>query len=119
MANITLRDFYDMVGGNYEDVVGRLIKEDRIVKYLNKFKDSSDYDQMIEAIENKAWETVFRISHNLKGMCQNLGLDSLARVSSDLCEQVRHGAPAVDISTYVEAVADEYAKNIGAIHFLH
>ena len=88
MANITLRDFYDMVGGSYEDVVGRLMKEDRM-------------------------------SHNLKGMCQNLGLDSLARVSSDLCEQVRHGAPAVDISTYVEAVADEYAKNIGAINLLN
>lgn len=118
MADITLREFYDMVGGCYEDVVGRLMKEDRIVKYLNKFKESSDYDQMMEAIAAKEWEIVFRMSHNLKGMCQNLGLDSLARVSSELCEQVRHGAPTVDIKPYVEAIADEYVKNIGAINLL-
>lgn len=119
MTGVTLREFYDMVGGNYDDVVGRLLMEDRIVKYLKKFKDSSDYDQMIAAVEKQEWDVVFRMSHNLKGMCQNLGLDRLAGVSSELCEQVRHGAPTVDIKPYVEATTEEYDKNVGAIGLLN
>ena len=118
MASVTLREFYDMVGGNYDDVVGRLLMEERIAKYLKKFKDTSDYDQMIAAVENQEWEIVFRMSHNLKGMCQNLGLDRLAKVSSELCEQVRHGAPTLDIKPFVEATTEEYVKNIGAIGLL-
>ena len=72
-----LRDFYNEIGGNYDEVIGRLMNEKRIYKYLFKFKDNVDYQGMLDAIEEKNWETAFRFSHNLKGMGLNLGLGEM------------------------------------------
>lgn len=110
-----LRQLYELAGGKYEDVLGRLMDEARIKKYLNKFVITSDYADMMEAVTAGDWQTAFRTSHNIKGMCLNLGLNNLAKASSDLCEAVRHGAPQGDISELVSAVEREYAKNVAAI----
>jgi HPt (histidine-containing phosphotransfer) domain-containing protein len=66
-------------------------------------------------LENKDYEIAFRMSHNLKGVSLNLGLTNLQKASQELCETVRHGEPATDISGLVTKVTEEYNKVVDAI----
>ena len=112
---MTLREFYDMLGGDYAGTLGRMMKEDRMKKYLLRLPDSKDYTDCLNAFEAKDYDLAFRASHNLKGMALNLGLTKLAESSSELCESVRHGAPAGDVSDLIEKMKADYEETILAI----
>ena len=115
---MTLQEFYKEVGGDYDGVMGILMKEERIYKYLFKFEGSDDFSCMNDAIAAENYEDAFRYSHNLKGVCLNLGLGALATTASELCEKFRHGAPEEDVSKLQEIVAANYEnviKNIGIL----
>lgn len=115
---MTIRDFYQAAGGSYEEAIGRLMTDARILKYLRKLPQMADYTDMINAIGAEDWETAFRASHNLKGMCLNLSLGRLAESSSALCETMRHGKPTVDITALTEQVKKDYAKVLAMIDTL-
>lgn len=115
---MTLQEFYESISGDYEGVRTRLIKDDRIIKYLKKFRDSEDYQNMIKGLEDGDYEIVFRMSHNLKGMSLNLGLTDLQETSHALCEATRHGKPDIDIEPLVEAVKESYKKTLDAVNEL-
>lgn len=102
-----LKEVYQKVGGDYNAVMDRLLTEDRIKKYLLKFRDSASMDLITKPLEQEDYETAFREAHNLKGMCLNLGLDRLAKSSSDLTELLRGGKPDGDISAIVDTVTDD------------
>lgn len=110
-----VKEFYLVTSGDYEGTMSRLMTEERIMKYLRKFKDSTEYADMVKAIEAKDWELGFRGSHSLKGMCANLGLSKLQNSASELCETMRHGAPEVDITPLLEQVRTDYDEVIANI----
>ena len=112
---MNLIEFYDVVGGSFDDVMGRLMKEERITKYLAKFIDSPEFDNMLAAYEAQDWETMFRESHSLKGMAANLGLENFREAVSNVCETVRHGAPETDITELLDKAKTEYEVAIDAI----
>lgn len=112
---MNVKEFYLQTGGNYEEVLGRLIKEERIVKYLRKFADGNDCKLICEAFENRDYEAAFRNVHNLKGVALNLGLTNLQLAASDLCEEVRNGAPNKDVSGMIENVVKVYTSDVEAI----
>ena len=115
---MTIRDFYTEVGGSYDEVMGRMMTEKRICKYLVKFLSVEDYDILMRTVAEQNWTDAFRAVHNLKGVSLNLGLGRLAAASGDLCEEIRHGAPARDITGMVEAVTVEYQSARKAIEAL-
>lgn len=100
--------FYLVVNGDYVEVFGRLGNDERICKYLRKFAETTTYDEMMNALSEKDWETAFRASHNLKGMTANLSLTALYRSSSELCENLRKDAQKVDLTPLVQAVTQDY-----------
>lgn len=112
---MTLQECYEAMCGDYAGVMSRLMKEERILRFLGKFKD----DAMLEPLENslaeKNYEEAFRAAHNLKGVCMNLGISKLAASSSELCETIRHGEPTVDITPYLEAVREDYALTMQSL----
>ncbi|MBQ0012874.1 MAG: Hpt domain-containing protein [Clostridiales bacterium] len=112
---MTLQDFYLTVGGNYTEVIDRLLDEQRVLKYLRRFKTTPDYDEMLQAIEAEDWETAFRSSHSIKGMALNLCLGNLAKSSSELCETMRHGAPTVDIAPLLDDMKEKYQEALDQI----
>lgn len=112
---MNVKEFYSLVGGDYEDCLSRIPKEEKIVKFLRMFAGSDEYDNMMKAIEAEDWTTGFRGSHSMKGMCANLGLSKLRESSSELCETMRNGAPTVDIGPLVEEVRKDYEKTVAAI----
>lgn len=113
---MNLREIYNMMGGDYDDVLERLMSEERIVKYLNKFKENTDYADLVRTLGDKDFETAFRHSHNLKGMCLNLGMTQLYQSSSALCEILRCGAPAIDTTPLLNDVKRDYDRVIDAIN---
>ncbi len=111
---MTLRECYEKMGGNYEDVISRLTKEERIAKYTVKFLEDTTFQSLCEAREIKDHEAVFREIHTLKGVSQNLGFTRLYEVSHEMTEAVRGGVELQDESLY-EAVRTVYFETIDVI----
>ena len=78
---MTMRECYEVIGGNYEAVLGRLHSEALIQRFTLKFLEDQSYLQLKQALENKNFEDAFRGAHTLKGVCQNLSFDRLYEVS--------------------------------------
>ena len=86
---MTMRECYEAIGGNYEDVLGRLHSEALIRRFTLKSLEDQSYIQLKQALENENFEDAFRSAHTLKGVCQNLSFDCLYEVSNDLTELLR------------------------------
>ena len=78
---MTIQECYEAIGGNYEDVLGRLRSEALIRKFTLKFLEDQSYPQLKLALKNRNYEDAFRSAHTLKGVCQNLSFDRLYEVS--------------------------------------
>lgn len=112
---MTLQEFYTVIRGNYDAAIQRLLKEERIVKYLRKFAENGDYDNLLAALQEKRYEDAFRFSHNLKGMSLNLELTELCRTSDALCNLFRDGKTTDDYQNELDAVTVEYKKIVDAV----
>jgi HPt (histidine-containing phosphotransfer) domain-containing protein len=106
------------MNGDYEGVKGRLLTDERIKKYLIKFSNATDYQQMVDAIEKDDYDLAFRMSHNLKGVSLNLGITQLQKTSEVLCEEYRNGKPQNDVTGLLQAVTDAYHATLDAIQGL-
>lgn len=115
---MTIKECYAMMESDYEDVIARLSKDERVEKYLRKFLVSTDYSDLVQAVADKNYEDVFRFSHNLKGMGLNLSFTKLYTSASELCENVRGGAPKADCEPLMAKVMADYNQVINAIKML-
>lgn len=104
---MSIKDFYEKTGGNYDSIVSALGKEERVYKYLIKFSQADTVDKISTALVNKDYEGAFREAHNLKGMCLNIGIVSLQKLSSNLTESLRNG-PTGEEENFFEQVSREF-----------
>lgn len=104
---MNIKEFYQAVGGNYDNVLICLGKEERIRKFVRKFPESDTVVQIKDALNKKDYESAFREAHNLKGMSINIGLVNLNKVSSDLTESLRNG-PKGNVNELFQKVESEY-----------
>lgn len=88
---MTIQECYMALGGNYDDVLGRLRSERLIQKFILKFVDDGSYKLLIDSLGSGNNDEAFRAAHTIKGMCQNLSFDRLAISSSELTEALRSG----------------------------
>lgn len=109
---MSVEELYAVLEGDYTGTMARLMKEDRIKKYLGKFIDATDYSEFLGNVEKENWPEAFRNIHTLKGVCLNLGLSKLADVSSAMTESIRNGAPTEDVTGLIEDVKTEYQRTI-------
>jgi len=112
---MTLKECYEMMGGDYEEVIDRLPREASIVKYLKKYVDSNEFDKMLEAYNNKDYKCLFEETHNIKGMSANLSISVLGKTVSEICEAVRNGDPQIDLEPIIERAKEEYAIVVAAV----
>lgn len=115
---MTAKECYEAMGENYEDVIGRLLTDARVEKYLIKFKDGNDMQKIVDSLEEEDYESAFRNVHNIKGLSMNLGFAKLRDSSAVLCEELRDGKPDGDISPLLETVKKDYDAVIAAINQL-
>ena len=112
---MTLEEFYNKVDGNYAEVMDRLLKPERVIRYLNMFLEDESYKKLCDSMAVKDYEAGFQHSHNLKGTCLNLGLTSLYRPSSAICEELRHGNPGPDTDNLLSEVKKTYEETVSLI----
>lgn len=86
---MTVKECYEKMGSNYENVLERLGNENIIKKFAIKFLDDASFSNLTIALNEENAEEAFRAIHTLKGICLNLGFDKLYEVSAELTEKLR------------------------------
>lgn len=86
---MTITELYEEFGADGNDVLDRIGSEERLKKYLTSFLKDGSMREIDIAIGERDATVAFRGVHTMKGICLNLGISSLARISSELCELLR------------------------------
>ena len=77
-----LRDCYNSFGGDFDEVLGRLRREQTVQKFVYKFLDDKSFDLFEAAMRDRDYGEALRAVHTLKGICQNLSFTRLFESSS-------------------------------------
>lgn len=114
-----IKQCYEQMGGDYDDVMSRLRAEDRVKKFLLKIADDKNFELLVTSIAARNIEDAFRASHTIKGWCANLSLNRLGASATALTEALR-GKTEYDpaIEPLLEKVKADYEATIAAIRAL-
>lgn len=112
---ITIQQAYEQVGGNYDDVLKRLMNEDLVRRFMGKFLDDTSFDALKESLAAKDVEKAFMAAHTLKGVCLNLGFTNLFTPASELTEVLRAGTLEGSEELFAQ-VEKEYRNVQDALH---
>jgi HPt (histidine-containing phosphotransfer) domain-containing protein len=106
---MTAEECYETFGGDYEDVMSRLMTEERVVKYLHKFVNGHSLELLKAALAQEDYELAFREAHNLKGVCANLSFTALGETVSVLTDLLRgQEKPEQDLTPYLKMAEECY-----------
>lgn len=86
---MTIKSLYEAIGGDYQDVVKRLISEEFAAQLALGFLDDDGFSSLEKAMKNRNAEDAFRAAHTLKGVALNLGFKNLGESASELTEVLR------------------------------
>lgn len=111
---MTVQECYEQMGANFQDAMNRLGSEALIKRFALKFLQDGSYADLQAGLAEKDAEKAFRAAHTLKGVCANLGFESLFRVSSELTEKLR-GREIKDCDELYQAVTKQYERTIAAL----
>ncbi len=111
-----LKDFYKNVGGDYDLIMTRMgKKEERVIKFLNKFKADPSFENLKQALDAKNAEEAFRAAHTIKGVALNLELQNLQAASNELTETLRDGTIPDNAEEMLEQVGKAYQEAVEGI----
>ena len=88
---LTIREFYNRTGGDYQGVLSHLIDEERVARFLKMFLTDSSFESLEKALEQGNTEEAFRAVHTLKGVCLNMGFSGLYTECNRVTEDLRSG----------------------------
>ena len=111
---MTLEQFYHAIGGDYRGVLDRLPSTDFVRRFALKFLQDDSFPNLKKALAEKDAQTAFRAAHTLKGVCQNLGFDTLYVPASALTEALRGGSLDGSAALFA-AVEKEYLRVVEAL----
>ena len=111
---MTIKECYEAMGADYQNVLNRFPNEAFIKKFVLKFLDDTSYANLKEALAAGNVEEAFRAAHTLKGVCLNLGFDNLYKASSAITEILRAGELARAKEAF-EEVEKQYNITVNAI----
>ena len=79
---MNLKDCYLKFGGDFDEVLGRLCREQTVRKFVFKFLDDKSFSLFEASMVKKDYSEALRAVHTLKGICQNLSFTRLFESSS-------------------------------------
>lgn len=88
-VTMTLQECYQALGGNYDEVLRRMMTPRLVDKFIGKFLADGSYLALCAAMDAGQHQEAFRAAHTLKGVCQNLGFGNLLRSVEPLTELLR------------------------------
>ncbi len=116
---MNVQECYEAIGGNYQEVLGRLRDDTRILKFLSLFLNDPSYDLLVNSIAKDNAEEAFRAAHTIKGVCLNLSLTRLFRSSNELTEALRGKSEVSgEAKKLAEKVKEDYLVTVDYIRKL-
>lgn len=88
---MTLKECYQKLGGNYEDILSRLGDEETIIYFIQMFLQDVSFAHMSEALQQTDARAAYSQVHTFKGVCVNLSFDRLAAAARCVCEHLLEG----------------------------
>ena len=88
---MTVQELYESIGGSYDSAKRILPMDQLIAKFVVKFLDDKSFEKIETASQTGDGSGIFEGAHAMKGVCANLGLDSLSKAASELAEEFRPG----------------------------
>ncbi|MCR4742728.1 MAG: Hpt domain-containing protein [Treponema sp.] len=101
-----LKEFYEEIHGDYNEILTRLMKEERIEKFVLKLLEKNPLNDLKEKIDQRNWQDAFVCAHTLKGLSLNLSFTDFTEKVSDLTELLRY---ASDETINLEQVNQAYS----------
>ena len=92
---MTAKEFYEKIGGSYDEIIRRCPKEEKLKKYARLFLGDPSVTELQNALDANNVDNAFRAAHTLKGVCANLAYKKLQEIAIDITEDLR----AKDIDT--------------------
>ncbi|MCI9504135.1 MAG: Hpt domain-containing protein [Clostridia bacterium] len=86
---MTVRECYEKMGADYDDVMTRLRTDERVAKFLARVIGDPSFAMLDDAVAQKNAEEAFRAAHTIKGICGNLSLSQMGKSASALTESLR------------------------------
>lgn len=114
---MNLKELYEEIEGDYDDVMGRFMSPAIVEKFVVKFLDDKSFELLQDALQENDDETAFRAAHTMKGVCQNLSFTKLFESSNALTEALR-GGRSEDADELNEKLISDYQQTIDAIKSL-
>lgn len=111
---MTLRECYEMMGGDYEDAVRRLMSETLLARFVKRSLEDESFRELLDALAEENWENAFRAAHTLKGVALNLSFARLAASASELTESLRDKKGPAPEALVLQVKAD-YEKTMAAV----
>ena len=108
--------FYEKIGGNYAETMGRLMTEERILRFVRKFPADGSFNALKDALDRSSQEEAFRAAHTLKGVAQNLGFTALYEKASAVTEVLRGGS--LDVTALMPDLESVYRLTVESISAL-
>ena len=99
---MSLKSFYEEIGGGYDRAVSRFPSEEMLEKFVLKYSSEPSRKQLEQAILSGDMKAAFFAAHTLKGVAQNLGFEHLAEAASVLTEQLRGENAYADCASQAE-----------------
>ncbi|MDY5496741.1 MAG: Hpt domain-containing protein [Anaerobutyricum sp.] len=115
---MTIEECYEKIGGNYEEVLGRMMRPALVRKFIMKFPADDSFAELCEQMKAGNRKEAFRAAHTLKGVCQNLGLGRLSFAAEKITEILRPETEEIPKEAYTvfETVKREYEETVAVIN---
>lgn len=112
---MTIREFYTLVGGSYDDMSERFPSDALILRFLTMLPQDGSMELLARSVDAADTKRVSRGPH-AQGRRAQSGLDRAAVVCSEMTEALR-GSDTLPASApaLFEAVQREYDKVTGAL----
>lgn len=116
---MNIKTFYKRVGGDFDDVLARMINQELIIKFVLKFIEDKTFNDLCNAFDNNDIKEAFFASHTLKGICMRLGFGRLYKSSNLLTESLRKNINNLEPSIkYFDKVSNDYKLTISLLQQL-
>lgn len=111
---MTVRECYEKLDADYEDIVLRLGDDAIIERFLLKYPSDASMQKFMEAYKQRDVESMFQAVHTLKGVVANMSFTRLYECAVAVTEQLRPRTKIADAGL-VDALIAEYDRTMKAI----
>lgn len=86
---MTVKEFYDVAGGGYEEMFAKFSSDATITAFLKIFNRDKSYDTLTQKLAEGDVSGAFQAAHTLKGVVLNLNIVGLIKPVVDVTEALR------------------------------